>query len=39
MNVYIHFALEKEIGTIAILKQHTETLRSILKAKQFSLSR
>ena len=29
-GIYIHFALEKEIGKIAILKKHTETLRPIL---------
>ena len=30
-GIHIHFALEKEIGKIAILKKHTEILRSILK--------
>ena len=32
-DIHIYFALEKEIGKIAILKKHTETLLSILKAK------
>ena len=30
-DIYIYFALEKEIGKIAVLKKHAETLRSILK--------
>ena len=29
-DIYIHFALEKEIGKIIILKKHPETLHSIL---------
>ena len=29
-DIYIHFALEKEIGNSVILKNHAETLRSIL---------
>ena len=29
--MYIHFALEKEIGKNVILKKHAETLHSILK--------
>ena len=29
-NMYIHFALEKEIGEIAILKKHVKTLHYIL---------
>ena len=30
-DIYIHFALEKEKAKIAILKKHTETLRSMPK--------
>ena len=30
-DIHVHFALEKEIGKIAVLKMHPETLRSILK--------
>ena len=30
-DIYIYFALEKEIGKIIILKKHAETLHSILK--------
>ena len=30
-NIHVHFALEKEIGKMAVLKMHPETLRSILK--------
>ena len=30
-DIYIHFALEKKIGKIVILKKQAETLRSILK--------
>ena len=30
-DVHTHFTLEKEIGKIAILKKHRETLHSILK--------
>ena len=30
-DIYIHFPLENEIGKIAILKTHAETLCSILK--------
>ena len=33
-DIHIHFVLEKGIGKIAILKKHTETLRSILKRKK-----
>ena len=29
-DTYNHFALEKEIGKIVILKKHVETLHSIL---------
>ena len=29
-NIYIHFALEKEVEKIVVLKKHAETLRSIL---------
>ena len=29
-NIYIHFALEKEIGEFAILKKHVKTLHYIL---------
>ena len=32
----MHFALEKEIGKIVILKKHAETLRSILKGRESS---
>ena len=31
-DIHIYFALEKEIEKIAILKKHTETLRTILKS-------
>ena len=30
-DIYIHFALEKEKGNVAVFKKHAETLRSILK--------
>ena len=33
MIIYIDFALEKKIGKNVILKEHTETLRSILENK------
>ena len=35
-DIHIHFALEKEIRKIAILKKHTEALRSILKGLNLS---
>ena len=31
-DIYIYFALEKELATIVILKKHAETLRSILNS-------
>ena len=36
-DIYIHFALEKEIGKIVILKEHAETLCSVLKRRIFNL--
>ena len=30
-DIYIYFALEKEIGKIVVLKKHAETLCSILR--------
>ena len=33
--ISIHFALEKEIGEIVILKKHAETLPSILKWNKY----
>ena len=33
-DIYIHFALEKEIGKIVILKKDAEMLRSILRVKK-----
>ena len=30
-DIHVHFALEKEIGKIAVLKMPPETLRSIFK--------
>ena len=33
--MYIHFALEKQIGKIVFLKKHAETLRSILNNWHF----
>ena len=33
--MHINFALDKKIGKIAILKKHTETLRSLLKSLVF----
>ena len=37
-DICIHFALEKEIGKIVILKEHAETLCSVLKRRIFNLS-
>ena len=36
-DIYIHSALEKEIGKIVILKEHAETLCSVLKRRIFNL--
>ena len=34
--IYIHFALEKETGKVAILRKHVETLCYILNKSIFS---
>ena len=37
-DIYIHFALGKEIGKIAVLKRHAETPNSILNTEKFRAS-